>query len=230
MEQNVQTLRPLIAPSLLAADFSRLGRDVEAAAEAGADLLHFDIMDGHFVPNITFGPLVVSAVRRLTRLPFIVHLMVERPDDFIEEFARAGADRITVHVETCPHLHRTIQHIHAAGALAGAALNPSTPLCTVENVLSDLDYLLIMTVNPGFGGQEFIEAMLPKIRRAREMVGPAKDIEVDGGVDERTAPLVCSAGANVLIAGTSVFCNGMGVARAVESLRAAAGSVGVCGR
>ena len=230
MESYIHTSKPLIAPSLLSADFSCLGRDVKAADEAGADMLHFDIMDGHFVPNITFGPMVVRSVRNLTKLPFDVHLMIEHPERFIEDFALAGADAITVHAETCPHLHSTVQQIRAAGVRAGVSLNPSTPAAALEYVIGDIDFILIMTVNPGFGGQSFIESMLPKIRIARDMSGPQIDIGVDGGIDEKTAPRVFNAGANVLIAGTSVFGYSEGVKAAVENLRSAAGSAGLCGR
>lgn len=231
MEQSIQQMKLWIAPSLLAANFSHLGRDIQAATQAGADALHFDVMDGHFVPNITFGPLVVRAVREMTRLPFLVHLMIEHPERFIDEFARAGADYISVHVEACPHLHRTIQQIHAAGARAGVALNPSTSVSTLEHIVSEIECVLIMTVNPGFGGQKFIERMVPKIKAARKMAGPKIDIEVDGGIDAKTAPKVVAAGANVLVAGTAVFNGDAEVAAAVRNLRdaATAGSSGACG-
>jgi len=242
MESRIQTLKPLIAPSLLAADFGCLAREVEAAERAGADALHFDIMDGHFVPNITFGPMVVRAVRPFSRLPFLVHLMIERPENFIDEFARAGANSIIVHAETCPHLHRTIEQIHAAGAKAGVALNPSTPPSAIEYVLGDIESVLVMTVNPGFGGQQFIESMIPKIRLVREMVGPVRaagdssanpgrdivDIAVDGGIDEETAPRVFAAGANLFVAGTSVFGANDEMSRNIERLRLAARSARVC--
>jgi len=230
MVTHIQTLNLQIAPSLLAADFSCLGRCVAAATNGGADALHFDIMDGHFVPNITFGPMVVRAVRGLSELPFLVHLMIDNPEKFIDEFAAAGANQITVHAETCPHLHRTIQQIHAAGARAGVALNPSTPISMLEHVVGDIESVLIMTVNPGFGGQQFIESMLPKIAQARETVGPEMDIAVDGGIDERTAPRVCASGANVLIAGTSVFNGDVEVAEAIARLRGAVQGAAECGR
>ena len=197
-----------IAPSLLSADFSRLGEEVKRAEEGGADLLHFDVMDGRFVPNITFGPLVVEALRDKTKLPFDVHLMIEKPDNYIEPFAEAGGDIITVHAEACTHLQRTIRHIKQQGVKAGVALNPATSLHAIEYVLDDLDMVLIMTVNPGFGGQDFIAAMLPKIRKAKGMIeerGLKVDIEVDGGINIETAPLVVKAGANVLVAGTAIF-------------------------
>ncbi len=214
-----------ILPSLLAADFSNLAKDVSAVDKCGADGLHCDIMDGHFVPNITFGPLVVRAIRPHASLPFYVHLMIERPEDYIEAFAEAGANEITVHAEACMHLHRIIQRVKGLGIRAGVALNPSSPLCLVENVIGDINVLLIMTVNPGFGGQAFIENMLPKIERARcmaEEAGVDLDIAVDGGIDTYTAPKVVKAGANVLIAGTSVFDNGTSVKEACSALRLAA--------
>jgi len=214
-----------ILPSLLAADFSNLAKDVAAVDGCGANGLHCDIMDGHFVPNITFGPLVVRAIRPHTSLPLYVHLMIERPEDYIEAFAEAGASEITVHAEACVHLHRTIQQVKGLGIDVGVALNPSSPLCLVENVISDINVLLIMTVNPGFGGQTFIETMLPKIERARymaEKAGVDLDIAVDGGIDTQTAPKVVRAGANVLIAGTSIFDNGTSVKEACSALKLAA--------
>jgi len=212
-----------IAPSLLSADFVQLGREVERAEAGGADALHFDIMDGHFVPNITFGPMIVRALRPLTRLPFIVHLMIENADLYVEEFAAAGADSISVHQEACVHLHRTLELIRSTGAKAGVSLNPSTPLCTIEDILPSMDSLLIMTVNPGFGAQEFIPAMVPKIHRARDMfvaVGRGdSDIEVDGGIDANTCRTVVEAGANVLIAGNAVFHDPDGVEAAIAKMR-----------
>jgi len=217
--------RVKIYPSLLAADFGNLAKAVSSAADCGADAIHCDIMDGRFVPNITFGPLVVRAIKPHTPLPICCHLMIEQPEDFIEAFAEAGAAEITVHAEACVHLHRVLQQIKAAGVEAGVALNPSTPLCLVENVLADIDLLLIMTVNPGFGGQTFIRETLPKIalaRRMAEKVNPGLDIAVDGGIDTETTPEVVRAGANVLIAGTFVFGNASGVTDACAALRAAA--------
>jgi len=210
-----------IAPSLLSADFSQLGVEVKKAEEGGADLLHFDIMDGHFVPNITFGPIIVEALRDKTSLPFYVHLMIEKPDEYIERFVEAGANLLIVHVEACKHLQRTIQHIKDQKVGVGVALNPATPLDTLEYVLGDLDMILIMTVNPGFGGQEFIRMMLPKIKRARQMIDEEDfkiDLGVDGGINEETAPLAVRMGATVLIAGTAVFGH-TDIKRVIQSLR-----------
>ena len=187
----------VVVPSLLSADFGNLGADIKAAEECGMSALHCDIMDGHFVPNITFGPMIVRAVRSLTELRLRVHLMIEQPERFIDDFVDAGANEITVHAETCPHLHRTIQHIQGTGDAGGVALNPSTPLCDIENVINDIDLLLIMTVNPGFGGQTFIEAMVPKITRARAMADDAGadiDIAVDGGIDTETVGRIVQGG------------------------------------
>ena len=214
-----------ILPSLLAADFSNLAKDVAAVDGCGVNGLHCDIMDGHFVPNITFGPLVVRAIKPHTSLPLYVHLMIERPEDYIEAFAEAGASEITVHAEACVHLHRTIQQVKGLGIGVGVALNPSSPLCLIENVISDINVLLIMTVNPGFGGQTFIDTMLPKIEQARHMAekaGVDLDIAVDGGIDTQTAPKVVRAGANVLIAGTSIFGNDTSVKDACSALKLAA--------
>ena len=218
--------RPVrLYPSLLAADFSNLSKAVASVSECGADAIHCDIMDGRFVPNISFGPLVVKAIRPHTKLPLCCHLMIEQPERYIEAFVEAGAREITVHAEACVHLHSVLQQIKAAGVKAGVALNPSTPLCAVENVFADMDLLLIMTVNPGFGGQSFIREMLPKIAVARQManeLNPDLDIAVDGGIDVNTTPEVVHAGANVLIVGTSVFGNPAGVADACAALRSAA--------
>ncbi len=213
-----------VLPSLLSADFSNLGRAVASVADCGAGGLHCDVMDGHFVPNITFGPMVVHAVRLLTELPLFVHLMIERPQEYIEQFVEAGAGSITVHAEACVHLHRVIQCIKDAGARAGVALNPSTPVCVLENVIADIDSILIMTVNPGFGGQSFIETMLPKISQARRMAddaGADLDIAVDGGIDLATAPGVVRAGANVLVAGSFVFAGKRPAGEACGALRLA---------
>ena len=198
-----------IAPSILSADFTRLGEQVQAVEAAGVvDRVQIDVMDGRFVPNITFGTLAVECLRPLTRLTLEVHLMVQPPEDFIEKFGRAGADTLIVHQESTPHLHRAIQHIHALGKKAGVALNPSTPASVLSEVLGSLQLVLVMTVNPGFGGQEFIPETLGKIRQVRsEIERRALDceIEVDGGIHEKTAPLVVEAGANVLVAGSAVF-------------------------
>ena len=214
-----------ILPSLLSADFSNLGSDVTAVENCGAGGLHCDVMDGHFVPNITFGPMIVAAVRRLTDLPLDVHLMIEQPDRYVEAFVKAGAHTLTVHAEACIHLHRTLQSIRALGIRAGVCLNPSTSLSAIENVISDVDSILVMTVNPGFGGQSFIETMLPKIARAREMIveaGADVDIAVDGGIDVDTAPRVVAAGANHLIAGSAVFSSDVLPGKACERILAAA--------
>ncbi len=198
----------LIAPSILSADFGRLAEEVRAVEQAGADYLHVDVMDGRFVPNLTLGPVVVEAVRKATRLPLDVHLMIVEPEKYIEAFAKAGANLISVHVETSPHLHRTLQQIRQAGARPSAVLNPSTPVAMVEDVLDQLDMVLLMSVNPGFGGQRFIAHTLEKIRRLRQAIdarGLTVDIEVDGGVDAENCRRVIDAGANVLVAGTAVF-------------------------
>jgi ribulose-phosphate 3-epimerase len=200
--------RCLIAPSILSADFSRLGEEVEAVTAAGADVIHVDVMDGHFVPNITIGPLVVKAVRRVTELPLDVHLMIENPDRYLEAFAKAGADWITVHVETGYHLHRTVHRIKELGKKAGVVLNPATPLTTVEYLLGDVDLVMLMSVNPGFGGQSFISSVLDKIRRLTEMIderGLETGIEVDGGINPETMPQVVAAGANIFVAGSAIF-------------------------
>jgi ribulose-phosphate 3-epimerase len=217
--------RILIAPSILSADFSRLGQQVAEAEAAGADYIHVDVMDGHFVPNITLGPLVVRAVRRATKLPLDVHLMIEAPERYLQAFREAGADHLIVHVETCPHLHRTIQQIKEMGCRAGVTLNPGTPATTLEEILPYVGQVLVMTVNPGFGGQVFIETMLSKIRRIRAMLdelGSRAELEVDGGIDLETAPLVVEAGARVLVAGSAVFGAKEGIAKAIGVLRAAA--------
>ncbi len=214
-----------IAPSILSADFARLGDQVAAAEAAGADYIHCDVMDGHFVPNITIGPLVVRAVRRATTLPLDVHLMIEKPERYLEEFARAGADNLTVHLETCPHIHRTIQQIKDLGVRASVTINPGTPLNTLEEILPDVEMVLLMTVNPGFGGQSFIETMPSKIARLRAMIesrGLDADIQVDGGVNLKTVARVVSAGANVLVAGAAVFAAPEGIELAIRQLRRAA--------
>jgi len=197
-----------VAPSILSADFGRLADEVRAIEAAGADVVHVDVMDGRFVPNITIGPLVVEAVRKVTPLPIDVHLMIVEPERYVDAFARAGANVISVHAEVSPHLHRTLQAIRAAGARPSVALNPSTPLSAVEWVLGDCEMVLVMTVNPGFGGQRYIEECTEKVRQLRALAdvrNPSLDIEVDGGVNADTAAVVAAAGANVLVAGTAVF-------------------------
>ena len=201
----------IIAPSILSADFSVLGEEIAAVEAAGADWIHIDVMDGHFVPNITMGPGVVKSLRKMTVLPFDVHLMVENPEQYIQPFAEAGSDRITVHMEALIHLHQTVSQIKELGLKAGVSLNPATPLSFVESILTDIDLLLIMTVNPGFGGQQFINTMLPKIRQARELIdrfAPAVLLEVDGGVTLTNLPAILKAGADVLVAGASIFGSG----------------------
>nr|WEZ01968.1 ribulose-phosphate 3-epimerase [Bacillus subtilis] len=199
-----------VAPSILSADFAALGNEIKDVEKGGADCIHIDVMDGHFVPNITIGPLIVEAVRPVTDLPLDVHLMIEEPDRYIPAFAKAGADILSVHAEArCPHLHRTIQLIKEQGVKAGVVLNPHTPVQVIEHVFDDLDLVLLMTVNPGFGGQKFIHSVLPKIKEVKRMADEKgkKDllIEVDGGVNKETAPLVIEAGANLLVAGSAVY-------------------------
>ncbi len=197
-----------IAPSILASDFSKLGEEIKDVEQGGADYIHVDVMDGHFVPNITIGPLIVDAIRPLTSLPLDVHLMIENPDQYIEAFAKAGADIITVHQEACPHLHRTLQLIKSFGVKAGVVINPATPAETIKPVLQDVDLVLLMTVNPGFGGQSFIESVVPKIQQVadwREEQSLSFEIEIDGGVKEETAPICIESGADVLVAGSAIF-------------------------
>lgn len=210
-----------IAPSILSADFSRLAEQVKLVEEAKADYLHLDVMDGHFVPNITFGPLVVSALRSVTGLFFDTHLMIENPERYVEDFVRAGADLITIHAEVCPHLHRSVQQIKDLGVKVGVALNPATPLTGLEYILEELDLVLLMTVNPGFGGQTFIPAVLPKICQLRQMInerGLTTKLEVDGGVNLDTVQAVVEAGADVLVAGSAVF-RAPDIPQAVRDLR-----------
>ena len=216
--------RLLIAPSVLSADFSRLGEQIAQAEQGGADWIHLDVMDGHFVPNLTIGPPVVRSLRKLTRLPFDVHLMVTNPDDHLQAFRDAGADRMTVHVETCPHLHRTVQEIHALGAAAGVCLNPATPPVMLEQILPDIELVLIMTVNPGFGGQSFLPGSLPKVRTVRRMIRDREldtYVQVDGGIDATTAPAVVEAGADVLVAGHFIF-SAAAIPQAIRQLRQSA--------
>lgn len=213
-----------IVPSILSADFTCLGDQVREAEAAGAQRIQIDVMDGHFVPNITMGPMVVEAVRRCTGLPLEAHLMITNPQDYIETFAKAGADVIIVHQEVCPHLHRVIQQIKATGKQAAVALNPSTPVFLLDDVLSLLDMVLVMTVNPGFGGQDFIPETLPKLTRLRHMLQERHlhcDIEVDGGIHEGTIPQVVRAGANLLVAGSAVYNERESVEQAVSRLRGA---------
>ena len=213
-----------IAPSILAADFARLGEQVREAEAAGADWLHVDVMDGHFVPNISIGPLIVAAIRPHSRLPLDVHLMIERPDDYLAAFAQAGADCISVHVEACPHLHRIVQRIRELGCRVGVALNPATPLSSLEEILPNIDLALVMSVNPGFGGQAYISSSTAKIRRLRAMIdglGLQVEIEVDGGVGSANAGAIAQAGASVLVAGSSVFNQRASVAENIAALRAA---------
>jgi len=198
----------MMAPSILSADFSRLGEEIKAVEKAGADVIHVDVMDGHFVPNITIGPPVVASVRKITGLPLDVHLMIADADRYIEDFARAGADWITVHVEACPHLHRTIGRIKELGKKAGAVLNPATPLVSLDEILGDVDLVMLMSVNPGFGGQSFIRSSIDKIKTLRKMIeerGLEVGIEVDGGVSPTTIAEVSGAGANIFVAGSAVF-------------------------
>jgi len=215
-----------LAPSILSADFSRLGEQVAEATKAGADYIHVDVMDGRFVPNITVGAPVVATIRRWTDLPLDVHLMIEAPESQVDQFADAGADIITVHIEACPHIHRVVQKIKGLGVKAGVSLNPGTPVSTLNEILSSLDLVLVMTVNPGFGGQTFIEATLDKIAYLRAELdrrGLATELEVDGGINAEVAPKVVKAGARVLVAGAAVFNSELTVKEALEKIRASLG-------
>ena len=213
-----------LAPSILAADFARLGEQVAEAERAGADRIHVDVMDGRFVPNISMGAPIVKALRRVTRLPLETHLMISDPDSFLDEFVEAGSDSFLVHWEGNANLHRTVQRIKALGKRAGVVINPATPAAALEEILQDVEQVLIMTVDPGFGHQHFLPTTLPKIQRVRRMIEQMKlecDVEVDGGIDAETAPLAVTMGANILVAGTAVFGENEGVAAAMERLRAA---------
>jgi ribulose-phosphate 3-epimerase len=215
-----------IAPSILSADFAALGRDIAAVERGGADLIHVDVMDGHFVPNITIGPPVVRALKRVATKPLDVHLMIEEPDRYIDDFVDAGANMVSVHVEAVPHLHRTVQLIKKLGARAGVVLNPATPASSLEDIAADLDFVLVMSVNPGFGGQAFIRNSLPKLRRVRDVLaraGSSAPIEIDGGIDVTNVADVVAAGASILVAGSAIFGTGDAEA-ATRALRAAATS------
>jgi ribulose-phosphate 3-epimerase len=213
-----------LAPSILAADFARLGEQVSEAERAGADRIHVDVMGGHFVPNLSLGAPIVQSLRHVTRLPLETHLMISDPDAFLEEFAEVGSDSLLVHWEGNDNLHRTVQRVKALGKRVGVVINPATPAAVLEEILQDLEQVLVMTVNPGFGHQRFIRTTLPKIHRVRQMIEkikPGCDLEVDGGIDAATAPLVVAAGANVLVAGSAIFGEGDGVTAAMQRLRAA---------
>jgi ribulose-phosphate 3-epimerase len=212
-----------LAPSILSADFARLGQQVADAEQAGADRIHVDVMDGHFVPNLSMGAPIVQSLRRVTRLPLEIHLMISDPDFFLDEFVEAGSDLLLVHWEGNNNLHRTVQRIKALGKRAGVVINPATSAAVLEEILQDVDQVLVMTVNPGFGHQHFLDTTLPKIRRVRQMIEqitPGCDVEVDGGINAETAPLAVAAGANVLVAGTAIFGESEEVAAAMERLRA----------
>jgi ribulose-phosphate 3-epimerase len=222
---TIRTIR--LAPSILAADFARLGSQVTEAERAGADRIHVDVMDGHFVPNISMGTPVISSLRRVTRLPLEAHLMISNPDFFVDEFAHAGIDAFLVHWEGNNDLSRTVRHIKALGKRVGVAINPATSAAVLEEIVEELDQVLVMTVNPGFGHQQFLEATLKKVRRTREMIDRMKlncDLEVDGGIDAATAPLAVAAGADVLVAGSAIFSDGESIGAAMQGLRAAATS------
>ncbi|ARD49257.1 ribulose-phosphate 3-epimerase [Sporosarcina sp. P37] len=216
-----------IAPSILAANFAKLGEEVKEVEQAGAELIHIDVMDGHFVPNITMGPIVVEALRPLTELPLDVHLMIENPDAYIGDFAKAGADYITVHVEACRHLHRTLQLIKSTGAKPGVVLNPHTPVEQIMHVLEDVDLVLFMTVNPGFGGQSFIESVIPKVKQLSDIIKERNlsiEIEIDGGINEETIKPCVEAGATIFVAGSAIY-NKKNRAEALQAIKSAGESV-----
>ncbi len=222
LEMNKRIIK--LAPSILSADFACLGKQVGEAEQAGADRIHVDVMDGHFVPNISIGAPIVQSLRQVTRLPLETHLMISNPDFFLDEFTEAGSDSFLVHWEGNNDLHRTVQRIKALRRRVGVVINPATPATVLEEILQDVDQVLVMTVNPGFGHQRFIHTMLPKIRRVRQMIDDVRsdcDLEVDGGIDATTAPLVIDAGANVLVSGSAIFSDGKGVIAAMNRLRAA---------
>ena len=215
-----------IAPSILSADFAYLADEIAKVTEAGADMIHVDVMDGHFVPNFTIGPPIVKAIRKVTRLPLDVHLMMTNPDDYIHDFIKAGSNYITVHVETCPHLHRTIQSIKEEGVKAGVTLNPATPLSSVEEILGEVDLLLIMSVNPGIGGQSFIPSVLEKLRRARTMIdqrGAKVELEIDGGIKVENVAAIAQAGADILVSGSAIF-QSKDYKETIQKMRKAIGS------
>ena len=221
-----------ISVSILSSDFTRFGEQIAECEAGGADWIHLDVMDGHFVPNITMGPVIIEAARRATHLPLDVHLMIEEPERYVGAFADAGADRMTVHVEACRHLHRVVQQIRELGKSAGVAINPATPAGAVSEILNDVDLVLAMTVNPGFSGQVFVPAVVSKVRQLRKWVDAAEprhgerpEIEVDGGIDAETAPLVAEAGASVLVAATAVFKSGRPIGEAIHRLRDSVGAL-----